>query len=306
MKFKPAAVAVLGAAALLLAACGGSDPLGTSSSAPASASAGGAPIVVGSADFGESKIIAELYAQAITAKGVPASTKLGIGAREIYIKALQDGSISVIPEYTGNLLVNFAPDTTATTAAEVEAALPAALPQGLEVLTTAQASDQDVYVVTEAYAQEHGLASLKDLPKIASTSTLGGQPELETRSYGLPGLEKIYNVKFKKFQPYKEAGLKVGDLKANKIQVGAFFSTDSSIAEGFVQLADPEAMILPQNVVPLVRSEVSGNSLAVQAIEAVQAQLTTADLLAMNKQFDVDHMEPAEIAAAWLKEKGIV
>ena len=90
--------------------------------------------MVGSADFTESKILAEIYSQAMKAKGVESSTKLGIGSREIYIKALQDGSISAVPEYTGNLLLNFDANATATTADEVEKSLPAVLPPGLKLL----------------------------------------------------------------------------------------------------------------------------------------------------------------------------
>ena len=132
MKFtKALAAAGVTVAALLLAACGGGeDPLAQQSSAApsGSASGGGEPVVVGSANFTESQILGELYSQALVAKGVQASTKPNIGSREVYIKALQDGTISVIPEYTGNLLLNFDKDATAKTAEEVEAALPDALP----------------------------------------------------------------------------------------------------------------------------------------------------------------------------------
>src|SRR3954452_1931456 len=125
-------LAVIGAtlATLMLAACGGGDPLAqpAASSSGSASSGAGEPIVVGSAAFTESTILAELYAQALSAKGVPASTKLNIGAREVYLKALEDGSIGLVPEYTGNLLLNYQPKTTATTSKEVEAALPQALP----------------------------------------------------------------------------------------------------------------------------------------------------------------------------------
>ena len=175
MKIKQSLVGVGLGLALLLAACGGTNnPLGEASppqpseSAPASA-----PVVVGSADFTESKILAEIYSQALKAKGVESSTKLGIGSREIYIKALQDQSISAVPEYTGNLLLYFDPNATATTATEVEKALPDLLPSDLKLLSSSDAVDQDVYVVTKEFSAQHGINSLEDLKKIASTSTLG-------------------------------------------------------------------------------------------------------------------------------------
>jgi osmoprotectant transport system substrate-binding protein len=313
MKIKQSLLGVsLGIAGLLLAACGGSsNPLSDASSPQPSqsgsaSSAQGAPVVVGSADFTESKILAEIYSQALKAKGVDSSTKLGIGSREIYIKALQDGSISAVPEYTGNLLLNFDANATATTADEVEKSLPAVLPPGIKVLKSSPAVDQDVYVVTKDFSAKNGITSLEDLKKIASTSTLGGPPELEKRAYGPPGLEKIYGAKFKSFVPYAKYPPKISDLDSNKIQVATFFTTDAVISEkGYVQLEDPQSMILPQNVIPLVRSDVADNANAVAALDAVQSALTTDDLIQLDKKVDSDRQDPAQVAGEWLKSKGL-
>jgi len=307
-----AATAGLGIAALMLAACGGGgDPLaGNSSAAPSAAasdSTAARPIVVGSAAFTESAILAEMYSQALTAKGIASSTKLDIGAREVYIKALQDKSISVVPEYTGNLLDYFsAQPVTATTGKEIEAALPQALPAELKTLRPAKAADQDVYVVTKEFAAAKGIASLTDLKKVSGEVILGGLPELETRSYGKPGLENIYGVKLKEFKPYPSPAVKTKDLLDGKIQLASYFTTESVITDnGLVQLEDPQAMILPQNVVPLVRSEVAANSAVVSTIEAVQAALTTEDLTALNKRVSAERQEPKQVAAEYLKEKGL-
>ena len=313
MKIKQSLLGVsLGIAGLLLTACGGgSNPLSDASSPQPSQSgsasgAQGAPVVVGSADFTESKILAEIYSQALKAKGVDSSTKLGIGSREIYIKALQDGSISAVPEYTGNLLLNFDANATATTADEVEKSLPAVLPPGIEVLKASPAVDQDVYVVTKDFSAKNGITSLEDLKKIASTSTLGGPPELEKRAYGPPGLEKIYGAKFKAFVPYAKYPPKISDLDSNKIQVATFFTTDAVIPEkGYIQLEDPQSMILPQNVIPLVRSDVADNANAVAALDAVQSALTTDDLVQLDKKVDSDRQDPAQVAGEWLKSKGL-
>ena len=310
MKIKSCVIgAGLGIAALLLTACGGNNnPLAESSAQPSatpSSSASG-EIVVGSADFTESKILAEIYSQALKAKGVESSTKLGIGSREIYIKALQDKSISMVPEYTGNLLLNFDVNATATTTQEVDEALPKALPSGLKVLKSSAAVDQDVYVVTKDYSAENGITSLDDLKKIASGATLGGPPELEKRAYGPVGLEKIYGAKFQAFKPYAKYPPKISDLDSNKIQVATFFTTDAVISEkGYVQLEDPQSMILPQNVIPLVRSDVADNANAVAALEGVQSALTTDDLVQLDKKVDSERQDPAQVAGEWLKSKGL-
>jgi osmoprotectant transport system substrate-binding protein len=310
MKLKKSLIgAGIGIAALVLAACGGNNnPLGNASGAPSGSgsSAAGGEIVVGSADFTESQILAEIYSQALKAKGLQSSTKLGIGSREVYIKALQDKSISAVPEYTGNMLLYFDANATATTADEVEKAIPAALPSGLKVLKSSPAVDQDVYVVTKAYSEQNGITSLADLKKIASNAILGGRPELEKRYYGLPGLEKVYGAKFKEFKPYAKNPPKISDLDANKIQVANFFTTDSIISEkGYVELKDPQSLILPQNVIPLVRADVADNATAKSALEAVQGALTTDDLITLDKKVDVDHQDPDQVAGEWLKGKSL-
>lgn len=100
---------IVRAAALLtamcvVAACSNSDPLGAQVKSPSS-------IVVGSGDFPESQIIAEIYAQALQANGFDIGRRMGIGSRETYIPALKDHSIDLVPEYIGNLLLYFAPDS---------------------------------------------------------------------------------------------------------------------------------------------------------------------------------------------------
>jgi osmoprotectant transport system substrate-binding protein len=312
MKTKQSLIGVgLGIAALLFTACGANNnPLGDATSPqpaqPGQTSAASAPVVVGSADFTESKILAEIYSQALKAKGVESSTKLGIGSREIYIKALQDQSISAVPEYTGNLLLHFDPNATATTAAEVEKALPDVLPSDLKLLSSSDAVDQDVYVVTKEFSAQHGINSLEDLKKIASTSTLGGPPELGERAYGPPGLEKIYGAKFKAFVPYPKYPPKISDLDNNKIQVATFFTTDAILAEkGYLLLEDPQSMILPQNVIPLVRSDVADNPTAVAALDAVQAALSTSDLMQLNKRVDSERQDPAQVAGEWLRSRSL-
>jgi osmoprotectant transport system substrate-binding protein len=307
--FKVKLMAAVGAtvAALLLAGCGGGDPLGQQSSAAPSASGGASgPIVVGSANFTESNIIAEIYSQALAAKGIESSTKPNIGSREVYIKALQDSSISVVPEYTGNLLGFVDADTTAKSAEEVEAALPDALPDGLEVLKSSTAVDQDVYVVSKEFSEKNGVTSIADLAKITDGVTVAGFSELEQRDYGPKGLTSVYNVKVKEFKPYDSAELMAEELNKGNVDVADLFTTASAISRNqLVQLQDPKQMILPQNVIPLVRSEVAENTTATAALDAVQAALTTEDLIALNSKVDDDRQDPDQVAKDWLTSKGL-
>ena len=295
---------------LALAACGGgsANPLGSSAPPSGSASSGGSgSIVVGSANFTESQILAQVYAQALKAKGLDASTSAPISSREVYIKALQDKSIQIVPEYTGNLLLFVDKSATATTADELAKALPDALkPDDLQIGTISAAADQDVYVVTKEFSQKNNLTSLADLKNFSADMVLGGPPELEQRPYGPEGLKGVYGASLKQFKSYGSPAVKTKDLIDGKIQLGEYFTTESAIADnGFVPLADPQSMILPQNVVPLMRSDVASNPQVTAALDPVQAALTTEELTALNKKVDVDRDDASQVAADWLKSKGL-
>lgn len=302
---RPARMAAVGAAALsfLLAvtACGG-NPTAAPSNDP------GGAVVVGSANFPESATVAEIYAGALNAAGVKASTKLNIGAREVYIKAVQDGSIDIVPDYSGNLLGFLDPKTTAVTPAQVLAALPAAMPPGLSVLNASAAEDKDALVVTAATAAKFNLKTIDDLAKVCDQLTFGAPPEFATRDYGLPGLKAKYNCVPAKFTPISDGGgpLTVKALLNNDIQVADIFTTSPAIPENnLVVLSDPKNNWLAQQVLPVVKTA-RVNDAATTALNKVSSLLTTADLISLNNQVSgTQKMDPAAAAAAWLKDKGI-
>ena len=295
------AVVSLAATAFVMAACGNAgDPLSPDSASPS------APVIVGSANVTESRILGELYAQAIGAKGVPVETKPGLASRDASIAALKEGSVSVVPESSGGLLLALDPAAPATTESEIMQVLPAAIGAELKVLEPAPAQSQLVYVVTKETSQKLGITSLDGLEKVPATAVLGGPAQLKDQPYGLPGLQKIYGAKFTQFTPYDASALKVADLNADKIQLAAFSTTDAAIRDNdYVRLTDPQSMILPQNVIPLARADVAANTAAVDAIDAVQKVLTTDDLSALNKQVDSGQEDPHQVAATWLKAKGL-
>ena len=161
-------------------------------------------------------------------------------------------------------------------------------------------------MVTEEYSEKEGVTSLEDLKRVSSTAVLGGPRELRGRSYGPPGLKGVYGASFAKFRSYDSTPARVRALNSGKLQVATFFSTEAAIVDnGYVQLKDPQKMILPQNIVPLVRRDVAENPQAVQAIEAVQRALTTKELTRLDSLIDDDEKSAEETAAAWLTEKGL-
>lgn len=261
-------------------------------------------ITVGSAAFPESEIIAEIYAQALEAEGITVRKQLNIGAREVYIPALKNGEIDLIPEYTGNLLTYLDPKATATAPAEVTAALVEAVPDDLGVLSPAPAEDKDSLNVTAAFAKEHGLKTIGDLAKIDGLR-LAANPEFKQRAYGIPGLEKVYGIKGIEFTPISDGGgpATVKALVSGKVDVADIYSTTPSIrANKLVTLEDPKNLIAAQNVVPLIRKDKVTDDV-VRALDAVSAALTTDQLLALNEANQGDDKKaPAVLAKEWLAD----
>jgi osmoprotectant transport system substrate-binding protein len=132
---------------------------------PTTTPAQGVTITVGSANFPENEILADIYADALQAAGAKVTKKLNIGSREKYLPGLQDGSIDLIPEYSGVLLQYFDKTAHATTSAAVYADLQKAVPAKLTVLDQSQAQDADAIVVTKKTADQYGLTSIADLAK---------------------------------------------------------------------------------------------------------------------------------------------
>jgi osmoprotectant transport system substrate-binding protein len=293
------------AAMLAVAACGSTsnDPLASQGATSTSATR---TIIVGSANFPENALLAEIYAGALTAKGVKVEKKLNIGSREVYIPALRDGSIDLIPEYTGVLDQYFNKNAKATDSPGVYAELKAALPATLTVLDKSTAEDKDAVVVTKETAAKLGLKSIGDLESKAKDLTLGGPPEWKTRPTGVPGLKKLYNLDFKTFRALDTGGpLSVQALKNGQVDAVDLFTTDPSIADnGFVILNDPKSLFAAQNVVPLItKSKV--NAVISDALNAVSAKLDTATLGELVKEVVVDKKDASTVAKEFLTKNSL-
>ncbi|HYO20140.1 MAG TPA: ABC transporter substrate-binding protein [Dermatophilaceae bacterium] len=306
MKRTKIAFAVTAVAALIgVAGCGSgsSDPLASGGSAT-KADAG--TIVVGSANFPENVLLAEIYAGALSAKGVKVDKKLNIGSRETYIPALKDGSIDLLPEYTGVLAQYFNKDVKATDSAGVYAELKAAVPATLTVLDKSAAEDKDAVVVTKETADKYKLKSIADLGPQAKNLTLGGPPEWKTRATGVPGLKKVYNLDFKTFRPLDAGGpLSVQALKNGQVDAVNLFTTDPSIAaNGFVVLDDPKSLFAAQNVVPLI-TKTKVNPTVSSALNAISAKLDTETLGQLVKQVVVDKKDAAVVAKEFLTKNNL-
>jgi osmoprotectant transport system substrate-binding protein len=303
--------AVAAMAVLVLAACSSSSKSSggssTASAGGSSSSAGAGSITIGSANFQENVLLMDVYAAALKAKGVKVTTKPNIGARPVYIPALQDGSIDLIPEYTGNLLLYFNKTATQVSSDDVYAALKTAAPSALTVLDQSAAQDKDAIVVTKATATKYNLTSIGDLSSVAGQLTFGAAPEWQTQAYGAPALKSLYNVVFGTFKALDAGGpLTENALKNGQIDAGDIYTTDPLVAsEGWVALQDPKNEFVAQNVVPLINKSKATPTITA-ALNAVSAKLDTATLAGLVEKVLTEKQDPSTVASTWLKSVGLV
>ncbi len=284
--------------------CGSSNPLG---GGPLSADM--KSLVIGSADFPESKIVAEIYAQALEANDFTVVRKLGIGSRETYIPALLDHSIDLVPDYTGNLLQYFDPTSTVTIPDRVESALQRKLPGDLSILTPAPANDTDTVTVTEATANRWKLTTIADLAPYSAQVKFGAPSEFLQRAVGLAGLKAKYDLDITSanFVAISDGGgpATVRALLDGTVTAANIFSTSPAIPQNkLVVLSDPKNNFLPGNVVPLISS--AKKSTAIKTVlDAVSAGLTTKGLTELNAAVTGNSgVDPDEAARKWVLANG--
>lgn len=292
---------------LALAACGGEDPLANDEGG--GDGGGSSSLVIGSANFPENELLAEIYAQALEAQGVTVERQFNIGARELYLKALEDGSIDLLPEYNGALLAFQSPDGPpdgVTAPQDVYAAMVDVLPDGIIALEQSEAEDKDTLTVTQETATEYDLTTIEDLAPVAGELSVAAGPEFAERFQGLLGLEQVYGITFAEFIPLDAGGpLTLEALLSGQADVANIFSTDSAIeTENLVVLEDTMNLYLAQNIVPIIRADKSNDTIE-SALNAVSAALTTENLTAALAQVTVERMSSADVAEKFLADNGL-
>ncbi|GEC03793.1 glycine/betaine ABC transporter substrate-binding protein [Streptomyces spinoverrucosus] len=308
-RHRGAAAVALAVAAALVAGCGSSSDDTSDNPLSEGGASDGKTVVVGSNNFAESILLADIYGEALKAKGVKVEYKPNIGSRETTYGLLKNGSITVLPEYNGSLLAYLDPDAEQKSTESVNAAVKAKLDSKLTLLESAPAEDKDSVSINAATAKKYNLtaqSTLADLEDIAPELVIGGSPEFQTRHQGLVGLEKEYGLKFKSFKALDAGGpLTQAALTKNTVQAADIFTTDPTITkEKFVVLQDPKNLFGFANVTPLVYKSGLPQE-GVDALNAVSAKLDTKTLLDLDSQVQLENKDPLDVAQAWLKSVGL-
>jgi osmoprotectant transport system substrate-binding protein len=296
---------VIGAAlvsALLVSACGSGDDAQE-----------GPAITIGAQDFGESAILAEVYAQALDEEGYEVSIQPLGGFRDIVLGSFESGDINFTPEYAASMLefLNENQGEATGDAEETTDLLQGYLDElGLVAYTPSPAVDTNAFVVTPETSESLGLQTISDLAGQEDELTLGGPPDCETNPFCIPGLMDVYGIDFSgSFTPLDAGSVTVQALEAGEIDVAVLFSTSGIIADrGWVLLEDDQNMLAADNVVPVLTDDLDeayGDDFR-SLVDEVSAAMTTEDLTELNRRFDIEAEDADQIATDWLTDNGFL
>jgi osmoprotectant transport system substrate-binding protein len=269
-------------------------------------------IVIGSTNFEEQAIVANIYGDVLSHAGYPVTVEPGSGTRAIVVPALEQGQIDLEADYAGSL-VNFLNGGTSLKAANnVATAVPYLKSHlakyGVTVLNPSAALDTNVFAVTKATATKDHLTTISSLKKYAKKLILGGPPECPTFAGCLPGLESVYGLHFASFKALDEAGpISVAALKNGEVQVVELFSSDGNVvSNNFVALVDNKHLEAADYIIPVIRTSVDSKQVA-KLLNAVSAKLTTAQISKLNLLVTGPQKElPATVAENWVHAEHLV
>jgi osmoprotectant transport system substrate-binding protein len=269
-------------------------------------------ITVGSFDFPESSLLAHLYAGVLSAHGYPVRVLPDLGLRELVDPALMTGLIQLVPEYTGSAL-----EFVSLGRAHATAGVPATAgslaswmaARGVITAQPAVAQDANAIVVSGATAARYRLHTVSDLARVATRLVFGGPPECPERPDYLPGLRRVYGLRFRAFAALDAGGpLTRQALEAGDIDVALLFTTDPAIGvRHLVILSDDRGLQSAENVVAVLRWATAaryGPGLAA-ALDAVSARLSMLVLMALDAQVELAGRDPRAVADRWLRDQGL-
>ncbi|HSK92305.1 MAG TPA: ABC transporter substrate-binding protein [Euzebyales bacterium] len=305
---------------LLLAACGGD---GETDGAATEAAGGGddtaaeaeeteierGNVVIGSTNFPEQEIVAEMYALVLEDAGYSVERRYQLGSREVVFPALQGGELDVTPEYVGTLLefINGGAGEATSDTEETLGLLNERLEEGVTMLEPSDAEDKNALALTQETAGELGATTVSDLEGQAGELVLGGPPECPQRPLCLPGYEETYGLEFANFQALDAGGpLTTEALNQGDIDVGLVFSTQGAIAANdWVVLEDDQGLQPAENITPAVREDILNGEVE-ELLNGVSAALTTEKVIELNRRVDVDREAPADVALDFVEQEGIL
>lgn len=283
--------------------------LGLALSLLGNAAAQAEPVKIGSKNFTEQFIVAEIYAQALEKAGIEVEKRLNLGATQIAHTALTSGEIDLYPEYTGTALAAVVKGELTSDPQQIYDTVKKFYEDNLQLtlLKPTEINNGYAIILLPEKAEELKVKTLSELGPVSSQVTFGAEGTFGERKDGLPGLERVYGIKFKEFVQFAKLGIRYSALTSKQIDVSFGFSTDWQIEDSkLAVLEDDKGLFPPYYLVPVVRQDaLKVNPKIAEVLDKIAPLLTNEKMRALNAAVERDREEPADVAEKFLADNNI-
>jgi osmoprotectant transport system substrate-binding protein len=283
---------------LLLAACGHSG----------SGASGSKVVTIGSKNFTENILVADMMADMIEAKtDIKVNRKMSLGGSNVVWTALKNNEVQMYPDYTGTVVANYYQEKTGTAQETLDKARELVKQDHLVFLDPFGFNDTYTLAVTQEAAAKYHLQTYSDLAKAAPQLVLGVEFEFLDRDDGYPGLQKLYGMTFKSAKGM-DHGIMYQAIKGGETDVTNAYSTDAQIkANDLVVLQDDKQFFPPYYAAPIVRQDTLDKYPELKGVlNALQGTITEEDMQVLNGKVDIDGLKEEDVAHDFLVEKGLL
>jgi len=281
----------------------------TATSAPAGSLG---TIKLGSKNFTEEYIVAQMYGQLLENAGFSVDYKLNLGGTPVAMAAIQAGDIDLYPEYTSTALLTVLNEKPLKDPTAIYNAVKQGYQQkyNLTWLDPSPFNDTQALAMTQEKSQQYGITTFSELAPKASELILGGPAEFQSRADGLPGLQQAYGgFQFKQFVQLGTGSLRYQALLNGQIDVTVAFSTDGQI-QGYnlVVLKDDKNFYPVYNIAPVVRDDTLQKYPQIaDVLNKLAPMLTNEIMSSLNWEVDgPDKKDPAAVAKTFLQQNGLL
>ncbi|UVC08828.1 ABC transporter [Rhizobium sp. TH2] len=266
-------------------------------------------VKIGSKNFTEQFVAAEIYAQALEKAGIEVERHLNLGATLVAQTALTTGEIDFYPEYTGTAMAAVVKGDLSGSADKIYSEVKDYYEKNLQLtlLEPTKINNGYAIITLPETAEKYKLKTLTDLGPVSKDLIFGAEGGFSERKDGLPGLKKVYGIEFREFKVFAKLGIRYSAVMNKDLDVSYGFTTDWQIAENKLTiLEDDKALFPPYFLVPVIRQDaLAKNPKIAEVLNKVSPLMTSDNMREMNAKVERDKEEPADVAAEFLKEQGI-
>ncbi|WJH38749.1 ABC transporter (plasmid) [Aliirhizobium terrae] len=266
-------------------------------------------VKIGSKNFTEQFVVAEIYAQALEKAGVEVERRLNLGATLVAHTALTNGEIDLYPEYTGTALAAVVKGDLSGSSEKIYGEVKDYYEKNLKLtlLEPTKINNGYAIITLPETAEKYKLKTLTDLGPASKDLTFGAEAGFGERKDGLPGLKQTYGIEFKEFKIFAKLGIRYSALTSKDLDVSYGFATDWQISENkLVVLEDDKSLFPPYYLVPVVRQDtLTKNPKIAEVLNKISPLLNNENMRELNAKVDRDKEEPADVAAEFLEAQGI-